>query len=234
MRTDLPPIVTVWRVCLNEDCVSPGVSLSDDEQARAAGFRFETDRRRFVRAHTAKRAILADCVQTAPELLEFATGKNGKPELVHGGDLRFNMSHSGELALFAICLGHAVGVDVELRERIERGAAWLEKAMSTHERGAMLELPENMKNESLSRLWVCKEAWIKATGEGLSQPLDSFDVSISSNGEAQLLATRPNPADAADWSLKLVEVGQEYVAAVAAKAPQFDIQLRDWPQRADG
>jgi 4'-phosphopantetheinyl transferase len=161
--------------------------------------------------------------------LQIFAGLNGKPELVPALDatpVAFNISHSGDWILVALAQQRAVGVDVEL---MRSGMAVLEIAQqvfSEAERTGLAALPAAACEESFFVCWTRKEAYIKARGDGLSLPLDSFDVSFRATDAAQLLATRPDPGEASRWTLRDLPLGAGYHAAVAAAGSGW--QLRQW------
>ncbi len=97
--------------------------LSSDEQARAARFRFDADRTRWIRARTALRVILSGCTGSPPHEICFELGRHGKPALAGGGPLEFNLSHSGDWAMVAVAQGVPVGIDIErIREDLDMRA----------------------------------------------------------------------------------------------------------------
>ena len=88
--------------------------LSEEESARAAAFHFAVDRRRYTASHAMLRQVLGRYVGRDPRSLAFTAGASGKPGLA-GGEVQFNLSHSGPLALLAVAPDQEVGVDLELR-----------------------------------------------------------------------------------------------------------------------
>ncbi|MGN6374500.1 MAG: 4'-phosphopantetheinyl transferase family protein [Sphingomonas sp.] len=150
--------------------------LDADEQARAARFRFERDRRRFVVRRGRRRELLGQCVGAAPHELRFAADAFGKPRLL-GNELRFSSSHSGEH--WAVAAG---GVDLGLDfERIEpaidhRGLA--AALFAPAEQAALNSLTGTAAVRGFFDCWARKEAFVKAIGLGLSHPLDAFEVSV--------------------------------------------------------
>ncbi|MCC6862392.1 MAG: 4'-phosphopantetheinyl transferase superfamily protein [Bryobacterales bacterium] len=226
-----PAEVQVWRVPL-EGGGDPRV-LSEQERERAARFRFERHRRRFTAAHTALRSILARATGELPGSLRFAFGPYGKPAL-ESGRVRFNLSHSSEVALVALAVDREVGVDVE-RMRPEITAERIaERFFSPHEVEALRALPEERRFEAFFHCWTRKEAFIKARGEGFSHPLDSFDVSLVPGEPARLLATRPDAAEASRWSLAELPVPSGYTAALAVEGTSFQLAIYDWPGTITG
>lgn len=191
--------------------------LSLDERERAARFVFARDRDRFVVARARLRQILGSYLSTDPRRLRFAYGAFGKPALeglAGGHQISFNLSHSGELALYALTSGPRVGVDVELVRQNLEYAALLTDVFSPPERQAIAELPEELRCEAFFRGWVCKEAYIKASGEGLSCPPVSVGVSLLPGDTAAL---RLPASETAPWQLHIINPGPGYASAVVVE-----------------
>jgi 4'-phosphopantetheinyl transferase len=205
------------------------IILSADESARASRFRFAIDRQRFVVSRGLLRAILASYLGTDPGSLTFSYSSKDKPSLAQPyseSGVCFNISHSGAAILLAFARGRDVGVDVEqIRSDFEVDAI-ARRFFSPHEQEQLAALPEEKRFEAFFRCWTRKEAYIKATGDGLSLPLHQFDVSITANDEDALLATRPDESEASRWSLREVPAGEGYVAALCVRGR--DWRLRDW------
>lgn len=214
--------VHVWRLALDEPAARfarLAGRLSPDEQQRATRFRFERDRRRFAIARGSLREILADYLGEEPERLRFAEGPHGKPALGEphrDSGLRFNLSHSEALALCAVTRGREVGVDVEAVRPLPDADALAERFLSAAERAALGALPGARRLEAFFRCWTRKEAYLKAVGAGLLQPLDGFDVSLAEKDHDCLLRVSANPAEASRWSVRSLDLGSGYAAAIAA------------------
>jgi 4'-phosphopantetheinyl transferase len=222
--------VDVWRVRLD---FSAKVldrlqgTLSEDEKERAARFHFAADRDRFIAAHGCLRSVLARYLHGGPDQFSFSTNSHGKPAL-DGHKLEFNLSHSGDFALIAIAQESKVGVDVE---RIRSGISShmiAQRYFSPSEFEELQSLPLEQRETAFFTCWTRKEAYIKAQGQGLSLPLESFDVSLIPNEPAILRATRPNSDEAARWTLLALDVDPYYQAAVAAEGKDLQIRLWDW------
>jgi 4'-phosphopantetheinyl transferase len=204
-------------------------ALSSEERAKADAFHFEADRRRAIVGRGLLRHLLGGYFNRPPDALQIFAGVNGKPELVPALDaapVAFNISHSGDWILVALAQQRAVGVDIE---HTRSGLAVLEiaqRVFSETERTGLAALPAAMREEAFFSCWTRKEAYIKARGDGLSLPLDSFDVSFRATDAARLLATRPDPAEASRWTLCDLPLGTGYHAAVAAAGSGW--QLRQW------
>jgi 4'-phosphopantetheinyl transferase len=216
--------VQIWRASLDQErSVVEGLHLllCGEERERASRFRFARDRDRYVVGRGVLRTLLSDHVEVAPELLSFLYGPQGKPRLATPGP-RFNVSHSGPVALYAFSWSGEVGVDVELdrpefaRERIA------ERFFSPAEVTALRSLPEELQPHAFLTCWTRKEAYIKARGEGLSLPLDRFDVSLHPDEPPALLRTAWSAQEPTEWRLvDLSDVAFGYLAALAIRDDGF-------------
>jgi 4'-phosphopantetheinyl transferase len=206
-------------------------SLAADEQARAERFYFERDREHFVVARGVLRAILGGYLNRAPESLSFCYSSHGKPALAGESDahaIHFNVSHSHGVALYAVTRGREVGIDLE---RIRPGVEVVEIAerfFSPREVAMLQALPTEFQCEAFFRCWTRKEAYIKARGEGLSLPLDQFDVSLAPGEAATILGTRPNPSEASRWFLQEIASAPGYEAAVAVEGHGWRLSCWQW------
>jgi 4'-phosphopantetheinyl transferase len=194
--------------------------LSQDEQARAAGFHFTRDRQHFAATRACLRIILARYLGSEPAALKFHYSEKAKPSLDPSfgrNQVEFNVSHSGAKALLAFARSRALGVDIEhIRDNFDPGAI-AGRFFSEHEQRQLKALAPEEKFNGFFRCWTRKEAYIKAHGAGLSLPLDQFEVSLRPAEENALLATRPDAAEAALWSLRDVPTEKGYVAALCVR-----------------
>ena len=210
----------VWRIDVRGGGDLAGL-LSPDESDRAARFRFDRDRDAFVTTRGALRTLIGSYLGIPPESVAFAYGRKGKPE-VEG--LSFNVSHAGDVALAAFGAGR-VGVDVEaMRPGVEVRA--LARRFFTR---AENEALERLSGEDLLRgfygCWTCKEAFVKAVGEGLSFELDRVEVAVHPAAPGIVsVDRRPNDV----WTLTEVECGPGYAAAVVTDRPGDEVVVRDW------
>ncbi len=204
------------------------VVLSPGEQDRAARFVFPRDRRRFVAARTALRSILAPWVGIPAGELAFVYGAHQKPALApwcRVGDLRFNLSHSHGVALVALTHGREVGVDIERVRPYPDAGALVAHEFSSAEQSAFEALPAGARTEGFFRAWVRKEAFLKATGEGLYRALADIEVTFGPDQAAQVLAVGGDPCGARGWSMAEVLPRPGYVAAVVAACPALELAL---------
>jgi 4'-phosphopantetheinyl transferase len=213
--------VHVWRAELeqpHETLESFDRILDTDERERASRFHFEKHRRRFVVARGILRTLLARYLNAQPEELRFSYTGYGKPALdVEHRRVRFNASHSHELALFAFVLDHEIGVDVEHVNRDFASEEIARRYFSASEVETFNKLSKEEQPPAFFRCWTRKEAYIKAIGEGLSHPLDAFDVTFAPGEPARLLRVARDPESVARWSMADLDVGSAYAAAVAVQ-----------------
>ena len=196
--------------------------LSAEEAARAARFIFERDRARFTVAHAALREILATYAREDAAALRFLAAEKGKPYLPDHPDLRFNLSHSGSWALVAIANGRDVGVDIEVMRGERPTVDIAERFFAPAEIRELMETPENLRTQAFFACWSRKEAYIKARGEGLHIPLDSFAVSLSD------VATLRNAEDRERWTLCSLEAPAGYQAALVAEGFGWGVKRFVW------
>ncbi len=216
-----PGDVHIWRTELvqpDEVLDKFWPTLDADETHRASRFHFDEHRRGFVVGRGFLRAVLSRYLDAKPERLQFAYGPYGKPAL--NGEhkstrLRFNMSHSHNLALLAITADSQVGVDVEYMRADFAGADIAQRFFSRAEVATFNALAEEERVAAFFRCWTRKEAFIKATGKGMSQSLDGFDVTLAPGVAAELL--RVDQEDASRWFLCDIDAGSEYAAALAVE-----------------
>ncbi len=212
--------VHVWRASLERPVEVVGRMrrlLADDERARADRFRFERDRSRYTVGRALLRSLLGRYLGSAPEDVQFEYGAYDKPHLAGAGPW-FNLSHSGTVALYALTTAAEVGIDVELddadfaRERIA------ERFFSPAEVAVLRSLPESRQPRAFLNCWTRKEAFIKARGDGLSLPLDSFDVTLAPAAPAALVRTAWSREEPGRWRLQdLSDRHAGYIAALALR-----------------
>lgn len=225
--------VHVWRASLSSD---PQVfqelesTLSGDERERAQRFIFERDRNSFTVARGILRHLLGQYLKCQPQTIEFSYDSNGKPELAGSPSalpIRFNLSHSHGVALFAVTLERRVGIDLELVRTEAAGKEIAARYFSAQEANDLRGLPTEQQAEGFFLCWTRKEAYVKAKGNGLQIPLNSFHVSLSPGQPATLSAD-----DAALWSIEsfVPEHGEPrtYVAALVVEGRSHSTKYFEW------
>ena len=196
--------------------------LSEDERQRAGRFAFERGWRRFVAARGRLRELLAERLAVHPESIAFSYGKHGKPALaapLAKSGLRFNLAHSGELAVYAFSRGGAVGVDVEVARTLPDADAIAARFFSAAEQRAYCALQPCHKQRGFFNCWTRKEAFLKALGDGLHQPLDTFDITLAPGEPARILRVGDTPGDECGWRLETFVPAPGYVGAVVIEEP---------------
>ena len=210
--------VHVWRICLEQgrDLLDRfRRTLAPEEIERAGRFRFERLQRHFIASRGFLRYVLARYLDVSAGELRFSYSDYGKPSLTGDSSLQFNLSHSHEVALVAVTWDSAVGVDVE---HIRADFASEEIATRFFSRLEVETFSSLSKEEQVTaffRCWARKEAYIKAIGKGLSQPLDGFDVTLAPSERAMLL--RAGEEDTLTWSMSDIDVGSDYASALAVE-----------------
>jgi 4'-phosphopantetheinyl transferase len=194
--------------------------LSAAELDRARRYYFERDRRRFIVARGELRRILACELEVTPRSIEFEYGAYGKPSLAppfDGAGLRFNLAHSDDLAVVALCRNREVGVDVEAIRPLRDEADLVRSCFSQREQEEYLRTLPSARNAAFFSGWTRKEAFIKALGKGLSQPLDSFDVSLAPELPPQIWRVENQSGQDCGWCLASFTPTPGFVAAVVTQ-----------------
>ncbi len=225
--TSPPPLeghdVHVWRVGLSGGpgrAVDHASVLAEAELARMARFVTQDLRDRFALAHGALRRILAAYTGDSPESLVFAETDRGKPSLADG-DVAFNLSHSGDIALVAVTRAPSVGVDVEQWKNEVEHHGVAEYCFSPNEQRALREVGSDphATAQGFFAAWSRKEAYIKATGAGVTDGLDHFDVALAPGTPAALLIDRRDARAHTRWVMRNLDVAPGYSAALVVEAP---------------
>ncbi|MEL6882302.1 MAG: 4'-phosphopantetheinyl transferase superfamily protein [Cyanobacteria bacterium J06607_10] len=227
--------VEVWKIPLtvSEEILETYVNcLSVDERSRADRFRFPDDRRKFIVARGTLRYLLSEQFDQPPAAIEFCYGEYGKPSVNPASqaetaqsragscNFHFNISHSGELALCAFGHRRRVGIDLEKLKDIQRLDGMMERCLSTHERYEVAAASNSL--QAFLQRWTCKEAYLKAIGTGLVQPMTTVEVALN----PPRLISVPNDREL-DWQLHLIEVPSDYVSALVVEG-KAEIKLSRW------
>ena len=220
--------VHVWAVRLDDASVDLGRGfdlLSPDERERAARFKFERHRRRYLVAHIALHEILSRYLPIEPARLSFDLGSNGKPKLAQTlapSDIEFNLSHSNEMALLAVTRKREVGVDIEhAREKFVFQEV-AERFFTAKEFAAMRGLPSTFQRQAFFKCWTSKEAFLKAKGTGLSGALDEVEITLGSDNLLRIGANVPN------WWLFELDPIAGYEAALVVANARVPIDCYQW------
>lgn len=184
--------------------------LSKDECERANCFQFPIHRQRFIAARSLLRAIVSLYIDVAPSKIIFSYDTHKKPFL-ENVPLAFNLSHSDHMAVYALTMHHAIGVDIE-KIQPDYHEAVAERFFGLAEKNALLALPLPERPRLFYRIWARKEAIVKALGKGISHSLSSFSVSANDDFENIMI-------DNDAWLLLPISVDQAWQAAAATNQP---------------
>lgn len=214
--------IHVWRVALEPSpatLAEQARCLDAEEQARATAFRFEQHRRKFIACRAAQRAILGSYLRCPPERIALAYSPLGKPRLAGEAELEFNVTNSGTWALVSVARELPHGVDLEWLDRRCDHAALAERYFAREERAALAQLAPAERRAAFFRCWTRKEAVLKATGVGLTFPLDRFVVTCVPQEPPRIVSIEGCPTRAAGWTLASFEPAPGYQAALAWQTP---------------
>lgn len=201
-------------------------TLAEDERKRAQRFLFERDRKHFIAGRGILRNLLAKYASRTPGGLKFRYGPQEKPALVADETqqtIRFNLSHSHGLAVFAFSLEREVGIDLELIRPDFATDEIAARYFSARELAELRALPPDLHAEGFFLCWTRKEAYVKARGVGLQIPLDSFSVSLTP-GRLETLES----ADSEQWEIRSLRPGTGFVGAIVAERPIGRLYQFDW------
>ena len=214
------------RIAAGEDCfLALFKSLSQDETERAARLHFDKDRRSFIICRGLLRSILAGYLGLKPAEIRFEYGPQGKPSLQNRA-MCFSVSHSEDRVLYAFCKNCELGVDLEYVRDLPDAEILAQRFFAPSEYIEFRGTTPAVRTRAFFCCWTRKEAYIKATGRGLSLPLDSFQVPILPEQPAQLrITTRPSE-HLSGWSLRHLDPSPGYVGALAAPLVSFPLTHR--------
>src|SRR5690349_9421579 len=201
-------------------------TLDLDERERAGRFHFEKHRRRFILGRGFMRLLLGRYLRIAPEEVHFAYGPYGKPSLADehaASGLRFNASHSHELAVYAFVQEREIGVDVEYVKDDFQSEEIAGHFFSAREVQTLMTLQKDERTAAFYRCWTRKEAYIKAIGSGLSHPLDQFDVTLTADEPAALLCDAQDAEAVARWKMFNLEFTDKYAGALIVEGREHTL-----------
>ena len=207
--------------------------LSLSERERAQRLRFDHDRRRFVVAKGILRQILGRYLGVAPHDILFSTGASGKPELsrrmpIRHGTMHFNQAHSGYFGIFAFCRGRHVGVDVEEIRPFPDLDQLAEVLFSPGELDRFRRLSQEERNHEFFSGWTIKEAFVKALGQGLTLPLNHFEVAGVGGYLGRIVQNHQHPPRLLDWYVQEIPMSSPFAAAVCAKGEGWKLRCCKW------
>jgi len=192
-------------------------TLSPEEHQRVERFSLNEPRREFVFGRVMLRQLLEACLNVEPATLMFGYEQQGKPFLQYpalGEGLNFNLSHSRSLVAIALARGRKVGVDIE---HIHKLHDWRQLAMSIFSLRELCELnslPEPQQRDAFFNGWTRKEAFLKATGEGLTDALSAIEVALAPRKEPEILGLPAGPEAPWRWAIRAIPLPPDFAGAV--------------------
>ncbi len=205
--------------------------LAADESHRADRFHFDLDRQRFIVRRGILRQVLSHYLTIPPRDIRYDLGPHGKPAIAAPrvtNPLQFNTSHARGIAVCAVTAGQAVGVDIEALDpsRADRHVA--EQQFAPRELSQLNTLIGEQWTAGFFNCWTRKEAYIKAIGEGLSRPLNSFSVSLLPGEPAALCSCDADPHEPDRWSFNTLDCGPGFAGCVVVNAQINQVIYRNW------
>jgi len=219
--------VQIWSIPLNPpeaEVARLARLLSADEQERASRFRFDVHRRRYIVGRGALRRLLGAYLGADPAGLQFSYGPRGKPELPAGPGLGFNLSNSEDLALVGFCRDAEIGVDVEFLKEMDDLEQIATRFFSVPEVADLATVPRERKKEAFFNCWTRKEAYLKAVGEGLAAPLDSFVVTLIPGVPPRMLSLEGSAERAERWFFHHLVPAPTFLGAIAIEGGNWEVQ----------
>lgn len=207
-------------------------TLDADERARADRFLAEAPRRRFIVTRGTLRTLLGAYLEIEPARIVLETGPRGKPALAHTAataPFRFNLAHADDLGVIAVASGRDVGVDIEPRARRVEPLAIADRYFAPEEAAALHALPPDAARVEFLRLWVCKEAIAKALGLGIAGcDLARLRIELPPDAPPRPHPDAP-PAPDGSWTLRLLGLEPDHLAALAVSGGEFRLRVGDVP-----
>ena len=189
--------------------------LSPEEREYATVFHNERARRQFVISRGMLRLLLSRYLDRPTTDIQFETEGDGKPVLAGNRDLEFNLSHSGEIVVYAVAASRPVGVDLEQLRPMPRALELARRFLSPEENEAIAAAPQELRDREFLSSWVKREAYAKARGTSIWRVLESRhrnDAETTVEGDA--------------YTVRLVDYSDKYVAAVAAPGSDWRVVPR--------
>lgn len=203
------------------------ITLSEDELGKADRFYFPQDKNLYIATRGILRSILSKYLDKSPELIEFAYSPQGKPSIRNSNrensasykntGIQFNLSHSQNLALYAIAIDQPVGIDLEYLRPLQDALALAKRWFTMGEYTEILHQPD--RELTFFRFWTAKEAYLKATGEGL-RDLTAVEVTITPENSLRFKTINGSKEIAQQWSLLELNPAANYVGALATSKSQ--------------
>ena len=216
--------IDIWFSTLTSDCIQQHwQSLDAQELAQAEKFANSLLQSRYVIAHGRLRNILAYYTKQAPEQLLFAKTAHGKPFLKPHSELSFNLSHTSDYMAVAVAQNCQLGIDIEQIKARNNLAALVKKCFSQQESNYWQQLSSAEQIQQFYQFWTRKEAFVKATGLGISLGLKHCQIDIN---QPELFYSVPSVCGLAkQWHNRDLELCTNLCAAVVANQAIAEVNL---------
>ncbi len=228
--TETTPHVDLWRVFVPHQLPAFAAHwrrLDASERQRAAGFHRDADCQRYVISQGSLRGLLGRQLGIEPERVAFGRGEFGKPLLARRPVLHFNTSHSGDWIVHGFSAAAALGVDVEAIPPEPINLQDYTHVLTAHEFARLRSLPPALRNQAFINTWVRKEAYVKATGHGLSKPLGDICIEALEGGGYGLLHDHHPDTACDDWNWLMLDLGPGCAGCLSYPGPPLAVHIQD-------
>ncbi len=228
-----PGVVHVWQAPLDD---SPDrasrfqLYLSDDERERANRYRSPQPQFQFVITRSILRILLSRYLRIPSTHIHFEVQSQGKLILARPSPspVQFNVSHTRGMALIALTLQHAVGIDVERIDRAIQDRDIAERYFSAREAEHLASMPAPERPYHFFSYWTCKEAYLKMLGRGMAEGLAHCEITYDPELSAARIINLDQPNRGEDCSLYRMTVGPEHIGAVAIASSSMQVSYWKW------
>lgn len=201
--------------------------LSSEEKLRSERFKFYKHRKAFIASHGFLHSVLANYIDTKASEIKFMQAELGKPSLVteqNSGKIQFNLSHSHNIAILAVCKQHSVGIDVEYADRKVDWRGISKRFFTSNEQQKLWKLTEERQKDAFFQIWTRKEAHMKVTGQGLSLAPTQFEVSVPPQAAKFIQNIKNKDNDTYKMQdINLPDMFKDYYACLSADFDYSDI-----------
>jgi 4'-phosphopantetheinyl transferase len=202
--------------------------LSEDERNRAMKLKFNVDRHQFVVSRAVLRELLSAYLGVPPQKITLGYNNLGKPEIVDPpSKINFSVSHSHNLIVYGFASNLSIGVDVERVAPDFPAMDIAKSSFSEEEFNALTKIRQPALQCAFFSCWTLKEAYLKATGHGLSRRLNDFSVSFSWD-RPTLQSDKMEGSAPQRWSLKLLKLAEGYAGAIAYESRVATVVIREY------
>ena len=224
-----PDQIHIWSIALDIDIktqIKYWKVLSEEERQRADSFKFLKDKIKYVACRGVLRQLMGKYLGERAKSVSIEYIKNGKPH--HNSNFEFNVSHSKDMAVIAFTYDTILGIDIEFIHRKIEFDQIAKRFFSSSEAEIVINASQGPIHKYFYNCWTRKEAFIKALGDGLSFPLDQFEVSCTPDDVPKLLSTKWDEKEVEEWSLWAFEKNEDYVGALAVRGPEKQLSYFTW------